>query len=129
VVGRRNWLIATATTLVVLLAPLCALACLPSAAEATASAESGGAPCHEPAPNSTPSEPMNSHDDCGCEASNTALVQSPQASLNSASCSALSTLETAGLLDAGVHWVALARFEEADLPTSDILLLKSTLLI
>lgn len=129
VVRRRNWLIAIATTFVVMQVPLCALACLPTATQTIASAERGGAPCHEPAPSSTPSQPMNSHDDCGCEASNAAFVHSSPASLDLPNSSALSTLRIAGSLDAGVHWVAQAQPKEADLPTSDILLLKSTLLI
>ena len=129
---RRNWLIATATALFVLQAPLCALACLPvTGSQDTASAEHGDGPCHEQAPDSTSDEPTNSHEDCGCEAAYTALVKSPdQSPLNATSYSAaLLTTRIEGPLRAGAHWVAPAQQKEEDLPPPDVLLLKTTLLI
>jgi len=131
-VKRRNWLIAAFTALFVLQAPLCVLACLPlvESATAVAGAEHGESPCHETAPSSDPSEPANSHDDCGCEDSYTAIVAS--ADQNSGKLSATPLLPPKALavdLHASASWVPRAHPKETDLPPPDILLLNTTLLI
>ena len=59
-------------------APLCALLCLQSSSPDAQVAETHHeSPCHEQAPSSKPSEPADSHDDCGCENSYTAVLASP----------------------------------------------------
>lgn len=120
------------TALFVLQAPLCALACLPSQPSAAAIEEAnhGASPCHEQAPSSTPSEPSNSHDDCGCADSYTAVLASAeQAPANLPSLTALAPNFLTQELHTSFGWAAHAQPRDASLPPPDILLLKSTLLI
>ena len=127
-VKQRNWLIATATTLFVLQAPLCALACLERSEAATAQAHSPERPCHEEGSESTPTDSPNSHEDCGCELGHQALVPSPDAQLYAPFLAFASPGPSSEAVYSMVYFEPAAP-RATDLPPPDILLLKSTLLI
>ena len=118
-----------AAALFVLQAPLCLLACLPSADAAPMDAAKHGS-CHEDAPSDAPSAPTHSHEDCGCEDSQCALVLSADQSLSNifSLVSPLPSLRADGRSTSS-RWVQRAQPKETDLPPPDVLLLKSTLLI
>ena len=63
--GRHLWRVASVAALVVLQAPLCAVACVESQVAEPAVAQHAQTPCHpqDPAPDDTPS----SNAGCGCE--------------------------------------------------------------
>jgi hypothetical protein len=119
------------TALFVLLAPLCAIACLPTAdIQGTADSEHGNSPCHESAPSSQPSEPEKSNGDCGCEDSYTAVVPiADQTSTNLPSTAVVLEAAISDVFVSEIRPVARAQLRETDLPPPDILLRKSTLLI
>lgn len=137
-VKRRNWLIATLAALFVLQAPLCVLACLTNAAQDESTAETLHAsppPCHEQAPHTqtptpAPNKPADTHNDCGCEDSFTAVLASADKTFANVQTSQV--IATKALEDpfcAVLRSTIDVRLSEADLPPPDILLLKSTLLI
>lgn len=129
---RHKWLIAAFTALFVLQAPLCVLACLPSADAATAvdAAHQSNSPCHESTPASSPAEPSSSHDDCGCEDSYTAVLASADlATPNLVPTAVIPPLNSADQLRVNLVWLARSNPNETDLPPPDVLLLKSTLII
>ena len=137
-VKRRNWLIATLAALFVLQAPLCVLACLTNAAQDESTAETLHAsppPCHEQAPHTqtptpAPNKPADTHNDCGCEDSFTAVLASADKTFENVQTSQV--IATKALEDpfcAVLRSTIDVRLSEADLPPPDILLLKSTLLI
>ena len=142
-VKRRNWLIAILAALFVLQAPLCVLACLTNATQDESTAEALHAsppPCHEQAPHtqaphtqaptSAPDKPADTHNDCGCEDSFTAVLASADKTFANVQTSQV--IATKALEDpfcAVLRSTIDVRLSEADLPPPDILLLKSTLLI
>ena len=147
-VKRRNWLIAILAALFVLQAPLCVLACLTNAAQDESTAEALHAsppPCHEQAPHtqtphtqaphtqaptSAPDKPADTHNDCGCEDSFTAVLASSDKTFPNVQTSQV--IATKALEDpfcAVLRSTIDVRLSETDLPPPDILLLKSTLLI
>lgn len=133
---RWNRLIATAAALFVLQAPLCVLACLPSANPEAETAETHQAPsCHEQAPSSesssSTSEPVESDAECGCESAYTAVLASadPTFSLAAQNLVVVPPHAMAAPLEAVLVRTSKVRSTETDLPPPDILLLKSTLLI
>jgi len=128
---RRNRLIATLAALFVLQAPLCVLACLSGAVPAESStATPGDSPCHEQAPSSNPSDPADSHDDCGCEDSYTAVLAGADRTFwNIQSAPVLPPHSLEAPLGALASRTKPVQPIETDLPPPDILLLKSTLLI
>jgi hypothetical protein len=130
-VKRRNWLIATATALFVLQGPFCAIACLPSFAPDAQVAETHHeSSCHGQAPSSKPSEPADSHDDCGCENSYTAILASPDQTFSSVQELVVLPPHFLGApREAVVSRTTKIWPSETDLPPPNVLLLKSTLLI
>ena len=137
-VKRRNWLIATLAALFVLQAPLCVLACLTNAAQDESTAETLHAsppPCHEQAPHTqtptpAPNKPADTHNDCGCEDSFTAVLASADKTFaNVQTSQVIATKALADPFCAVLRSTIDVRLSEADLPPPDILLLKSTLLI
>jgi hypothetical protein len=115
----------------VLQAPLCVLACLPGEVPETWTAEASHAPpCHGAAPSSESSEPADSHDDCGCEDSLSAVLSNADPSFSNVQNSAVVQSKA---LDALVIVVCSSATKfppsETDLPPPDILLLKSAFLI
>ncbi|GEM_PF-2240741 len=137
-VKRRNWLIATLAALFVLQTPLCVLACLTNAAQDESTAETLHAsppPCHEQAPHtqtptSAPDKPADTHNDCGCEDSFTAVLASADKTFaNVQTSQAIATKALEDPVGAVLRSTIDVRLSEADLPPPDILLLKSTLLI
>lgn len=132
---RRNWLIAAVAAVFVLQAPLCVFACIPTDAPNadTAMADGDHMPaCHEQAPASSesPSQPANSHDDCGCETSYSAVLASPDQTFSTAqNVVAFSPRALDTSLIRLITRVSTAWQSETDLPPPDILLLKSTLII
>jgi hypothetical protein len=87
-------------------------------------------PCHEQAPTSAPPEPADTHDDCGCGDSYTAVLASADQTFSNVQSSPVlppTALEVP--LNAVFSRTTKVRLSEADLPPPDILLLKSTLLI
>ena len=137
-VKRRNWLIATLAALFVLQAPLCVLACLTNAAQDESTAETLHAsppPCHEQAPRtqtptSAPDKPADTHNDCGCEHSFTAVLASADKTFaNVQTSQVIATKALEDPVGAVLRSTIDVRLSEADLPPPDILLLKSTLLI
>ena len=137
-VKRRNWLIATLAALFLLQAPLCVLACLTNAAadDSTAEALHASQPsCHEQAPHTqtptpAPDKPADSHNDCACEDSFTAVLASADKTFANVQTSQV--IATKALEEPfGAVFLSTIdiRLSEADLPPPDILLLKSTLLI
>ena len=137
-VKRRNWLIATLAALFVLQAPLCVLACLTNAAQDESTAETLHAsppPCHEQAPHTqaptpAPNKPADTHNDCGCEDSFTAVLASADKTFaNVQTSQVIATKALEDPVGAVLRSTIDVRLSEADLPPPDILLLKSTLLI
>jgi hypothetical protein len=147
-VKRRNWLIAILAALFVLQAPLCVLACLTNAAQDESTAEALHAsppPCHEQAPHtqaphtqaphtqaptSAPDKPADTHNDCGCEDSFTAVLASADKTFTNVQTSqVIATKALEDPVGAVLRSTIDVRLSEADLPPPDILLLKSTLLI
>ena len=147
-VKRRNWLIAILAALFVLQAPLCVLACLTNAAQDESTAEALHAsppPCHEQAPHtqtphtqaphtqaptSAPDKPADTHNDCGCEDSFTAVLASSDKTFpNVQTSQVIATKALEDPVGAVFRSTIDVRLSEADLPPPDILLLKSTLLI
>ena len=142
-VKRRNWLIAILAALFVLQAPLCVLACLTNAAQDESTAEALHAsppPCHEQAPHtqaphtqaptSAPDKPADTHNDCGCEDSFTAVLASADKTFaNVQTSQVIATKALEDPVGAVLRSTIDVRLSEADLPPPDILLLKSTLLI
>ena len=142
-VKRRNWLIATLAALFVLQAPLCVLACLTNATQDESTAEALHAsppPCHEQAPHtqaphtqaptSAPDKPADTHNDCGCEDSFTAVLASADKTFTNVQTSqVIATKALEDPVGAVLRSTIDVRLSEADLPPPDILLLKSTLLI
>ena len=125
-------------------APLCVLACLTNAApDAASTAEAHHAsppPCHEQAPNtqtprtqtptSAPYEPADTHNDCGCGDSFTAVLASSDKTFpNVQTSQVIATKALEDPVGAVFRSTIDVRLSEADLPPPDILLLKSTLLI
>ena len=127
---RQTNLIAVLTALFVLMAPLCAVACSPSAEVAPASEMAGmphgDAPCH--GPEEAPERPQ-SHDDCGCDEAGSAVFVSPEKPLSIGQL--LAVLPHAPFVGAHALHRSAAGDEllETDLPPPDILLLKSTWLL
>jgi hypothetical protein len=142
-VKRRNWLIAILAALFVLQAPLCVLACLTNATQDESTAEALHAsppPCHEQAPHtqaphtqaptSAPDKPADTHNDCGCEDSFTAVLASADKTFTNVQTSqVIATKALEDPVGAALRSTIDVRLSEADLPPPDILLLKSTLLI
>ena len=137
-VKRRNWLIAILAALFVLQAPLCVLACLTNAAQDESTAETLHAsppPCHEQAPHTqtptpAPNKPADTHNDCGCEDSFTAVLASADKTFTNVQTSqVIATKALEDPVGAVLRSTIDVRLSEADLPPPDILLLKSTLLI
>ena len=142
-VKRRNWLIAILAALFVLQAPLCVLACLTNATQDESTAEALHAsppPCHEQAPHtqaphtqaptSAPDKPADTHNDCGCEDSFTAVLASSDKTFpNVQTSQVIATKALEDPVGAVFRSTIDVRLSEADLPPPDILLLKSTLLI
>ena len=129
VMGQRSWLITTvAAALFGLLVPPCALACLESFQEGPSFAQLPESPCHEENSDSMPSELPGSQEDCGCEIANEDLLPGFVASLSGGTLVVISSSAPRQSLEAGMRW-ALTLPEDTDLPSPDILLLKSTLLI
>jgi hypothetical protein len=137
-VKRRNWLIATLAALFVLQDPLCVLACLTNAAQDESTAETLHAsppPCHEQAPHTqtptpAPNKPADTHNDCGCEDSFTAVLASSDKTFpNVQTSQVIATKALEDPVGAVFRSTIDVRLSEADLPPPDILLLKSTLLI
>ena len=147
-VKRRNWLIAIFAALFVLQAPLCVLACLTNATQDESTAEALHAsppPCHEQAPHtqtphtqaphtqaptSAPDKPADTHNDCGCEDSFTAVLASSDKTFpNVQTSQVIATKALEDPVGAVFRSTIDFRLSEADLPPPDILLLKSTLLI
>jgi hypothetical protein len=142
-VKRRNWLIAILAALFVLQAPLCVLACLTNATQDESTAEALHAsppPCHEQAPHtqaphtqaptSAPDKPADTHNDCGCEDSFTAVLASADKTFTNVQTSqVIATKALEDPVGAVLRSTIDVRLSEADLPPPDILLLKSTLLI
>ena len=137
-VKRRNWLIATLAALFVLQAPLCVIACLTNAAQDESTAETLHAsppPCHEQAPHAqtptpAPNKPADTHNDCGCEDSFTAVLASADKTFaNVQTSQVIATKALEDPVGAVFRSTIDVRLSEADLPPPDILLLKSTLLI
>ncbi len=132
---RRNWLIATVAAVFVLQAPLCVFACIPTAAPAAEMAMADGEhtpSCHEQAPASSesPSEPANSHDDCGCENSYSAVLASPDETFSTAqNVVALPPRSLDAPVVQPVTRVSTVWPSETGLPPPNILLLESTLII
>ena len=137
-VKRRNWLIAILAALFVLQAPLCVLACLTNATQDESTAEALHAsppPCHEQAPHTqtptpAPNKPADTHNDCGCEDSFTAVLASADKTFTNVQTSqVIATKALEDPVGAVLRSTIDVRLSEADLPPPDILLLKSTLLI
>jgi len=129
-VRQQKWLAAIATAFFLLQAPFCALACLRSSPTAPMdAAEHGDSPCHEEAPSPARSAPTNSHDDCGCADSYTALAQSvSQTPPDVTNLVHLAPGFSLRSNHASSPWVRRSQPRD-DLPPPDVLLLKSTLLI
>jgi len=131
---RHQLLIATLAALFAFQAPLCALACLPSAPSEMPmdSSEHAGMPCHDSAPSSTSDVPAERSDECGCDGSLQALIPSADQIAFQLSADDHEPQQAAPLT---LSLVATARRNappppsETDLPPPDILLLKTTLLI
>jgi hypothetical protein len=127
---RRVLLIATTAILFGLQAPLCALACIDSSADASPAsvADASEHPCHEESSDS-PQPGAPSHEDCGCELAYEAVLPGAQ--------DTGSTTPTWALAPPSMHsrvadiprYVPLLVTKLTDLPPPDFLLLKSTLLI
>ncbi|MCR9095708.1 MAG: hypothetical protein NXI30_15915 [bacterium] len=131
---RRNWLIATVAAVFVLQAPLCVFACIPgSGSDAEMAAGEHEMPsCHEQAPaaSDTPNQPAESHDECGCESSYSAVLVSPDQTLSNAqNIVALPPRVLATPLAQLSTRTSTVWANKTDLPPPNILLLKSTLLI
>jgi len=131
---RHQLLIATLAALFAFQAPLCALACLPSAPSELPmdASEHAGMPCHDSAPGSTSDVPAEHSDECGCGDSLRALIPSADQTASQLSAedheperAARPTLA----LSAAARRNAPLPPSETDLPPPDILLLKATLLI
>ncbi len=75
-----------------------------------------------------PSEVPGSHEDCVCEPGYEVLLPGSAASSNLGTLVVISPSTPWQPLEASMHW-ALAVPKDTDLPSPDILLLKSTLLI
>jgi hypothetical protein len=124
---RKLWCIASVAALFGLQAPLCAIACEPSAQSSQVAEAPADPPCHEPAPSSAPSPAPSSAEDC-CEVSYDApLLPSPEGT-PSPPALCFSTQIVAWQPSAPLRSVR-ATSSDADLPPPDRLLLKATLLI
>lgn len=134
----RSLLVSSVAALFVLQAPVCALACIASA-DASPS-DTAQSPCHDEASNSAPAHESNSHEDCGCGSDSELLVS--QAS-HSYATPTTGTRTRTSASSAKIFLSALQRLELAylpstraardvqstDLPPTDILLEKSTLIL
>ncbi len=124
---RRKKLIAVVAALFALQAPLCVFACLPSSSpSAMHDMAHDEPPCHD----SAPADPVDSHDECGCEDSYTALPKTLESGTSTGvDLVALPVAPAENPRDSSVPKPPSVRLNEADLPPPDILLLNSTLLI
>ena len=126
--GRRIQLLATVAALSGLLAPPCALACLVSLDVDPSAAELAESPCHGQDSDAMPSEVPSSHEDCGCEFTYEVLLPGSAASSSVGTLVVIFESAPWQPLAANTHWT-LTVPKDSDLPSPDILLLKSTLLI
>lgn len=128
VVRQRTWLIATVVALFGLLAPPCVFACLERLEDESSATQLAEPPCHEQDPDSIPSEAPRSSADCACEFDSEVLLHNSKLSSSAGALVVISPRALCQPLDASTHW-AFATLEGTGLPSPDILLLKSTLLI
>jgi hypothetical protein len=125
---RSSSRIATVAALLALQAPLCALACVAGSEAATAAHDDSADPCHQ-APAGSPSDRApDSHEECGCEPADEALLPDTSGSTATLAQAFVSHSPLSEPAKPGLHRL-LDVPGNTDLPPPDIPLLNSAFLI